>query len=69
MFINFWYAAERSEKVTNDEPTHVRMLGLDTTDITQLKSNSQTPSWHSCGKPSRGNGEYSVTRCQTISAS
>ena len=29
MFINFWYAAERSENVTNDGPTHVRMLGLD----------------------------------------
>ena len=29
MFINFWYAAERSEKVTNEAPAHVRMLGLD----------------------------------------
>ena len=29
MFINFWYAAELSERVTNEAPTHVRMLGLD----------------------------------------
>lgn len=29
MFINFWYAAERSETITNEAPTQVRMLGLD----------------------------------------
>ncbi len=29
MFINFWYAAELSERVTNQAPTQVRMLGLD----------------------------------------
>ncbi len=29
MFINFWYAAEESEKITKDAPVHVRMLGQD----------------------------------------
>ena len=29
MYINFWYAAETSEAVTNEAPTKVRMLGLD----------------------------------------
>ncbi|MBT5238976.1 MAG: aromatic ring-hydroxylating dioxygenase subunit alpha [Rhodospirillaceae bacterium] len=29
MFINFWYAAGRSEDITNEAPTKVRMLGLD----------------------------------------
>ena len=28
MFINFWYVAEESEKLT-DQPLHVRMLGQD----------------------------------------
>ena len=26
MYINFWYAAERSEKLTADKPLRVRML-------------------------------------------
>ncbi len=29
MFINFWYAAEVSDKVTKDGPVHVKMLGQD----------------------------------------
>ena len=29
MYINFWYAAERSEVITNEAPTKVRMLALD----------------------------------------